>query len=1795
MEENDEILIELNRSQAVLEGGNAQWTNSTPSLILNEGDTIKYLGGWLSVRNSGDNSIEIYNQDNPDQSMDISFKFSFYKTLNGINVATTPFMSFKFTDDPIITKNYYYYGFSQGFASTANGSWASSNTTSPNIATIDEGNTFLKPDFTQYGYYTAYASYDSLINEQDADVYNEGIQPVAYLQFLRNFQLKQGMRDLANNNERYTACYQDSTSYIWDTYEHKVNANFEPGFASPENIASFITESMQQTRKLVTAYPDTNPIKEVWTNAGRFFKTMSPVAVENVNISTAPSAFTKVMSGDAPQATEGAWGSISADAPTQTGFIKTIPITITEINYSDNTKAIDFADNIMQIRGTYTYAANASVSEKRMLNYIYRISQYYTGNNPGVPFGQMNSTQLDWMYNSTGYDETPDPAGKQGGMTGYPIYDLKCHNPNVNRFQIGVTNVEGQNFQVNNASGQIGGTVYGSLANFDPANPLPGTEAHPNPLTVTQPIQFDASTRTYTFEFYIYYNYNDGEPDPNPVQNAQGDNEATVADNPDPVNFNISVGGNPYAFNCTVADPLPFGVPMVCGSASGGFAGQPFGYNQTDQSARNAAIRDFSTQPQNLYTWCPYKLDLESNNGQLMSINPVGSSQNTYYFNDQPQFVAAGTVLAPTYTSTYSTGEQATVLLDSNYNRSLGNNLYTLTNGYVTLSDDGGTGGVYSAGVHDKHITFDAGANNHIEINIQDFEFHQTAFNLRDRIGIQASDTLSDLGTNGSANLNNLLAPDLAPYLYQSNNPAIFGNSFHPDNGGFGTGGGYILPSTSSGADVKGNTFPSNLINSLITISARYVRFYFRTDAATVGGGFHIQVSPKLYSAGSTTDTDTQNARFLDYTRGNRVIGCTMLNWNRWSLLQEDFPPTTADAENDENLMPTLRKFPNFLHHGSKLMILNSVKNGLYMPYADRDLTDLTFTPLSQKGKLVGEGLVYGNIAQAIARAGLYRNFIEAQIFDGMIDLEKGRQSLDYSRDQSIFFTHISLETTANPNLDTDALLCRGSDGAIRERPRGLLCYFDIDSFNNKNTVQLGDDANQTLYVSNGVRIKYNKANDTYQIYYPAFSWIYDKIFGGIFANGESTNPSYNFGFLDANMLQQDFYQGNNKYEFFDFNSADNNPNGLLSLVNADPQKIKFGVGFSYMKNAWKGHSAFLCSTQVRSADDYSCVFNPQLNRQNRLWSSSLWDVNEGSVEYSDRYFLGAREPLLQFGTDNNSRFYFSQLFQPIQVGNTFREGTEAVGATNVTTTCTDPIYNLVDLLSDGYSFTDTAADPDVTLGYNIDLPDNAEAGNDAVFYQRRLWNTYHDGIPIFAPEVTKHQPMFWKCKASAGADSAEFCGNHPTGESFLSTFPVLNDDTYITRFFMFNQQARANSFTVVNTISARYPQLYDPNYQKDAEGNPTGAVDTTLKTGRNFPSAFWGCLAGDKVPYLNKSRQLGETREFQAGVDVPLVDKIYDTQGGVALENFLLWNRGNWQKSLWRIMGFDYQDLNPDPFVGVRNTRNFTRNFLQDPITNNYDANVFHTSSRPLTTNASLTTAGFIEDTTSVIGEKNYSAVTPMATLIFTGNLQSEYYDSVLLKTLFNEQGNNLQLEVVYNTNGGSNLINNELFFNEFFNIKIASSLPYGSYILASNVPSKLEIPYYLIKSDLPELNTEFVNNANTPSQMPVVGIISKQYGATSDWYYSDNQLDNAYVNKKKRVITSIKTELIDSNGNLAATLLDKSSIFLKITRANPTTPFRAKDPENLELREEITNKDKKTKKSYKDEIDAYLGIQGD
>ena len=100
-----------------------------------------------------------------------------------------------------------------------------------------------------------------------------------------------------------------------------------------------------------------------------------------------------------------------------------------------------------------------------------------------------------------------------------------------------------------------------------------------------------------------------------------------------------------------------------------------------------------------------------------------------------------------------------------------------------------------------------------------------------------------------------------------------------------------------------------------------------------------------------------------------------------------------------------------------------------------------------------------------------------------------------------------------------------------------------------------------------------------------------------------------------------------------------------------------------------------------------------------------LFQFGDGDVEYANRVALGCRQPLLSFGTDGNSRFFFSQLFQPIQVQNTFRGGTDVTDSLNVVSTCQDGIFNLVDLQNDGYTQkTDSTATPPVTTT-SISIP----------------------------------------------------------------------------------------------------------------------------------------------------------------------------------------------------------------------------------------------------------------------------------------------------------------------------------------------------------------------------------------------------------------------------------------------------------------------------------------------------------
>lgn len=186
-------------------------------------------------------------------------------------------------------------------------------------------------------------------------------------------------------------------------------------------------------------------------------------------------------------------------------------------------------------------------------------------------------------------------------------------------------------------------------------------------------------------------------------------------------------------------------------------------------------------------------------------------------------------------------------------------------NGYKQFTDGGTLTGNYSSGI-ERAIIFDAGANNFVYINPVSFETeHSSTIIMEDRLGILASDDYNDMYSD-AGNLDSTKAPTLSPYLYQSETTTYPWSDFYvTTNGGYGTGGGWIFPS-SSGTDVKGND-NSSWVNTWHKINARYVKFVFRTNGSVTNPGWNIllarEVTPSITrthylkdSNGTTIDTE---------------------------------------------------------------------------------------------------------------------------------------------------------------------------------------------------------------------------------------------------------------------------------------------------------------------------------------------------------------------------------------------------------------------------------------------------------------------------------------------------------------------------------------------------------------------------------------------------------------------------------------------------------------------------------------------------------------------------------------------------------------------------------------------------------------------------------------------------------------------------------------------------------------------------------------------------------------------------
>ena len=174
-----------------------------------------------------------------------------------------------------------------------------------------------------------------------------------------------------------------------------------------------------------------------------------------------------------------------------------------------------------------------------------------------------------------------------------------------------------------------------------------------------------------------------------------------------------------------------------------------------------------------------------------------------------------------------------------------------LNGGQKQFVDDGGTASDYSTS-HFRHSTFDAGAGNAVWISFIKYAFEASSYSHYDRLYITASDTIAGLSTSAGL-LNSTKAPGLSPKLYQTTSTAVstgLGDSITSSNGGYGSGGGWVVPTESGEAgvnDMQGNNNASWL-NTFYKINTRYVRCWFFSDGSATDTGWEIRVSPEIYT-----------------------------------------------------------------------------------------------------------------------------------------------------------------------------------------------------------------------------------------------------------------------------------------------------------------------------------------------------------------------------------------------------------------------------------------------------------------------------------------------------------------------------------------------------------------------------------------------------------------------------------------------------------------------------------------------------------------------------------------------------------------------------------------------------------------------------------------------------------------------------------------------------------------------------------------------------------------------------------
>ena len=1036
-----------------------------PNLVLNEGDQITCKGGWINVRNSGDNSIEVEDLINPDNSsVDASFYLSQYKTMDAKNVVAFPYHSQKEVWE---CDHYLGNGFKRGMGGTMTNSpdatyytntgsnveqyyLIDSQATQPAPHNVAAKPTMLRTSrystTTGAGVPSAWGSgfnncvvnrfmYETITHEKDSDSYTINADKYgSYLLWLQNQSNyvaaddpdaeanetdistycnthPQGMRDAANTGNYYTLMYREVDTLRYKKLEKKVDVVIPQGYYSPENLATFISDQLSQ--KTFNQVVGDTGITETWTTANRYYKGLTPLSTPNSNL-TCGADICNMSNVILPNFQWG--GNPNGGAPP--ARTSAYPAGSSPINFTPIT-------------------LNSSPDGR----------QYGGGTNNGA--GNDN--------NVGGYGYT-NKGNLAALATGASInIHAKYDDPN-------------KNFNVVNKTW-----------NGDPLNP-PYDLVTPI-MPVWWEVEYSPQTQKELDEMLLIAkitNYYSGTKCPYLSESTEQAPHfytscwcsAATWNNEQCPNPNWAANAATLPPNAVQQQPLFYGV-IYRGSADNPYLSE----TETQFHFDPTSVTD--EHPFGTYTFVIEFYDTGSTLGDVFS--------------------QSGAVGSP---SQSVLGTQAAVLL------TIPVAPYTPTPAHA---------------------------------------FHGNCF-------------ISCGGQQGLAgdkwNVNGF-AGNLMPY-YQIN----AAQQFRLPIGAplpIGTMNQTYDIATLAEALETDPTIPNVPMNWNENVGACYVQsndttawlppFYFYNSSSDMNA--NAPINTELPAGAGVEDylewiqRDGANNR-LDFANGNKYLGGSYGNFNRWSRLNHELPEESTGID-DVECEPILRKYPNFTEYGMKMGVAsgddyaqNSARLGLiYPPIPDIDNTNVCLTPPNIDltagtpgqdgfGRRYVEDPEYITSADARARADLWRDFITAQINDGLID-----KSQEFVEDGITYFyayAHACLEYTRN-NDSAHSPTTIGNDEAGRDRPRGVIIQVEKSTFFDNETKpdipnQLGD---QTFYAG---FLLTSFSDDSVKLELTLNSWIANKQSGGFhWGNGSQTPKDVNYAFWDYNLVSGEVQEGLNTGE----------------------------------------------------------------------------------------------------------------------------------------------------------------------------------------------------------------------------------------------------------------------------------------------------------------------------------------------------------------------------------------------------------------------------------------------------------------------------------------------------------------------------------------------------------------------------------------------------------------------------------------------------------------------------------------